>query len=163
MDKMALAIEKRTEVKPIKVDLTCGKCGGIFERNTDRVLTTYPPQYSYKCNKCGEIVTASKIFPTIEYEEIEKIEENKKRHYISDDMTFVDYLKQIYGNELPEPVKILEAFCLLYGHENPDSERGILISAITEFCKNYYVILEENSRYLKNEEIINRNKDWRLT
>ena len=72
MDKMALAIEKRTEVKPIKVDLTCGKCGGIFERNTDIVLTTYPPQYSYKCNTCGEIITCSDIFPKIEYEEVEK-------------------------------------------------------------------------------------------
>ena len=154
--------EKRFDVKPIKIEAVCD-CGGVYEMNSNVVLATYPLKYQYKCNKCGKTTTSTEIYPKILHEKIEEIEENKKRHYISDDMTFVDYLKQIYGNELPEPVKILEAFCLLYGHENPDSERGILISAITEFCKNYYVVLEENSRYLKNEEIQNKNKDWRLT
>ena len=33
----------------------CPKCGGGMCRNEMVVLTSYPPQYEYSCNKCGYV------------------------------------------------------------------------------------------------------------
>lgn len=33
----------------------CPKCGGGMCRNNMIVLTTCPPKYEYKCNKCGNL------------------------------------------------------------------------------------------------------------
>lgn len=33
----------------------CPKCGGGMRRNEMVVLTSYPPQYEYQCDKCGYI------------------------------------------------------------------------------------------------------------
>ena len=33
----------------------CPKCGGGMCRDNTKVLTSYPPQYEYRCNKCGHI------------------------------------------------------------------------------------------------------------
>lgn len=33
----------------------CPKCGGGMCKNLMVVLTSYPEQYEYKCNKCGHI------------------------------------------------------------------------------------------------------------
>lgn len=33
----------------------CPKCGGGMCRNEMVVLTSYPAQYEYKCNKCGHV------------------------------------------------------------------------------------------------------------
>ena len=33
----------------------CPKCSGGMRRNEMVVLTFYPPQYEYKCDKCGYI------------------------------------------------------------------------------------------------------------
>lgn len=33
----------------------CPKCGGGMRRNEMAVLTSYPPQYEYQCDKCGYI------------------------------------------------------------------------------------------------------------
>ena len=38
----------------ITLDYKC-KCGGDFEYE-HRVLTSIPPQYPYRCNKCGKMV-----------------------------------------------------------------------------------------------------------
>ena len=35
--------------------LACEKCGGEMQRNNAKVLTTYPPQYEYRCKVCGYI------------------------------------------------------------------------------------------------------------
>ena len=33
----------------------CPKCNGGMCKDNMTVLTTYPPKYEYKCNKCGHI------------------------------------------------------------------------------------------------------------
>lgn len=33
----------------------CPKCGGGMCRDNSKVITSYPSQYEYKCNKCGHI------------------------------------------------------------------------------------------------------------
>ena len=33
----------------------CPKCGGGMRRNEMVVLTSCPPKYEYKCNKCGHV------------------------------------------------------------------------------------------------------------
>lgn len=33
----------------------CPECGGGMCRNETMILTSNPPQYEYKCNKCGHI------------------------------------------------------------------------------------------------------------
>ena len=33
----------------------CPKCGGGMCRNEMVVLTSYPPQYEYQCDKCGYV------------------------------------------------------------------------------------------------------------
>ena len=34
----------------------CPKCGGNVRKNLSLVLTSYPPQYRYDCEKCGHSV-----------------------------------------------------------------------------------------------------------
>ena len=36
----------------IKTEIECPCCGDIIYKNLDLVLTSYPPQYTYKCPKC---------------------------------------------------------------------------------------------------------------
>ena len=31
----------------------CAKCGGGVRRKEDYILTSFPPRYLYKCDKCG--------------------------------------------------------------------------------------------------------------
>ena len=161
--------EQKFDVKPVKIEAVCD-CGGIYEINSNVVLATYPPQYQYKCNKCGEITTSTEIYPKILHEKIEEI--NNKRTYIPDDLNFTYFLNRIYGSELPSSYKILETFCLLYSSE--DNERGILVKAIKEFTEEYENLkeeyqklseqcnaLEEECQNLKNK-ISKQPKDWRL-
>lgn len=62
-------IIKETKMVPYRQELNC-YCGGEFERmNPDIVLTTYPPQYQYMCNKCGNRITDSEVYPKIVYKE----------------------------------------------------------------------------------------------
>ena len=35
----------------------CPECGGGMCKNLTTILTSLPPQYQYKCNKCGRIET----------------------------------------------------------------------------------------------------------
>ena len=161
--------EKRFDVKPIKIEAVCD-CGGVYEMNSNVVLTTYPPKYQYKCNKCGKITTSSEIYPKILHEKIEE-KINDKRTYIPDDLNFTYFLNRIYVSELPSSSKILETFCLLYSSE--DNERGILVKAITDFAKEYENLKEEYQKLseqcnvlekeCKNLKIkITRQPDWRL-
>ena len=33
----------------------CTECGGGMCKDLTKVLTSYPPKYEYRCNKCGHI------------------------------------------------------------------------------------------------------------
>ena len=41
-----------------KVDVKCPECGQPIYKNITIVLTSYPPQYQYKCFACGWTGTA---------------------------------------------------------------------------------------------------------
>lgn len=62
-------MEIRTFVKPVKVEMSCPRCGSGRMLPGDTVLTTYPLQYPHECNSCGYTETYRKIYPYIEYEE----------------------------------------------------------------------------------------------
>ena len=149
MNKTAVAVEKRTKVKPIKVDLTCGKCGGIFERNSDIVLTTYPPQYSYKCNKCGEIITTSDIFPKIEYEEIETI--NIPNQEEKEPMkTFNEIMAgKFFSHDVA--LKILNFYRNYYHAEDNNTVEGILAHAINEILPIYCMLAKIDLEQIKGD------------
>lgn len=66
-------IEKK-EAKTYIVRLYCNNCGNEME-STGVVLTSYPEQYPYECPNCGSKITANERFPKIEYQEIEKDDE----------------------------------------------------------------------------------------
>ena len=60
-------MEKRVEVRPIKVMLMCDKCGTEMKRSGGMVYDTYPCQYPYYCEKCGFRTTSMTIYPYLEY------------------------------------------------------------------------------------------------
>ena len=63
-------ITERQEVKTYVVNAMC-ECGGKLNRDPDApVLTSYPPQYSYICDKCGKSVLLTAFYPSIQYEEL---------------------------------------------------------------------------------------------
>lgn len=37
----------------LKTDIECPVCGAPVYKNTSIVLTSYPPQYQFHCEKCG--------------------------------------------------------------------------------------------------------------
>lgn len=61
-------MERSRQVDTFEVSLYCDKCGGEMKRSApDVVLTTWPPQYAYICNDCGEEFITSKAYPYIRY------------------------------------------------------------------------------------------------
>ena len=36
----------------IKTEIECPNCGELIYKNMSLVLTSYPPQYTYKCPNC---------------------------------------------------------------------------------------------------------------
>lgn len=61
-----------TPVKPVMERMMCC-CGGELKRTKDAVtITTYPPQYTHKCNKCGILRQFYDIYPRITYEEAQQ-------------------------------------------------------------------------------------------
>ena len=40
------------------VDAACSKCGGQLYINDSVILTSYPPQYQYVCQTCGNVETS---------------------------------------------------------------------------------------------------------
>lgn len=63
-------MEKRTEVKTVKVELACEDCGkGTMEPvPLAMVLTTNPPQYLHKCTECDvQIHITGTTYPYMEY------------------------------------------------------------------------------------------------
>ncbi len=58
--------EKETEVKPVSVALEC-ECGGNM-KYTNKELTSYPPKYPHKCEKCEKVENAiGRAYPYIKY------------------------------------------------------------------------------------------------
>lgn len=45
----------------------CSKCGSDMVIDDTHILTTYPPQYSYECSKCGNIETDWVIYNKSQY------------------------------------------------------------------------------------------------
>jgi len=37
----------------IRTDIECPECGALIYKNISLVLTSYPPQYQFHCEKCG--------------------------------------------------------------------------------------------------------------
>lgn len=51
--KSAIAYEPNPEYSEPMYQ--CEQCGGGMCKNNHIVLTSYPPMYLYKCNKCGHV------------------------------------------------------------------------------------------------------------
>lgn len=62
--------EIETEVKTYRIRLMCDECDGGEMKPTGICLTSIPPQYPHKCDKCGhEETVRGKTYPTIEHRE----------------------------------------------------------------------------------------------
>ena len=61
--------------------MECQLCGATMVRTPDKILTTYPAMYEYKCPKCGHI----------QYQHVEVINSDYA-HYVSESL-----------NEKPDP------------------------------------------------------------
>ncbi len=63
-------MEKRTEVKTVKVELVCDSCEeGVMVACGDAALAHDPPHYPHGCTKCGERdVVEGKTYPYMVYE-----------------------------------------------------------------------------------------------
>lgn len=81
-------MEKKVNVKPIKVYLICDNCGTEMERPDDLVLATYPPQYNYACPKCGRTETSTQGYPYIDF--VEEGEFDVLEHIDNVDNTLID-------------------------------------------------------------------------
>ena len=66
-------MEKRVEVKTYMIYKECPICrkGIMLSDETDPIRLTDPPQYKYKCNKCGWESWSLEHYPRREYEPIE--------------------------------------------------------------------------------------------
>ena len=63
-------MEKDRPVDVYEVHLFCDKCGGLMKpTNPNVALLTYPAQYGYYCEKCGDSMTSFIKYPYIRYEE----------------------------------------------------------------------------------------------
>lgn len=68
--------EERYEVKPYKVFLFCD-CGGLMIQKDGLTLDTYPQRYGYICNNCKTSITSVKQYPYIEYDILEKVDDEE--------------------------------------------------------------------------------------
>lgn len=64
-------MQKRTEVKVFKTELLCDACKVEMKR-LPYALMSAPPQYDYECPECKEKIRTTKVYPTLEYIEIEE-------------------------------------------------------------------------------------------
>lgn len=65
-------IKKKFVCTPVLVKAFC-ECGGEFEPG-GLALTSNPPQYSYRCSKCGKEVFLTETYPHLEYETGKELE-----------------------------------------------------------------------------------------
>lgn len=62
--------EIKKEVRTFMTSLQCD-CGGEYIYDHSRpVMLTLPAQHPYTCNKCGNKITSTGIYPQIEYEDM---------------------------------------------------------------------------------------------
>lgn len=61
-------MEEIIEVKTVKIDYKCPKCGKGYLRPTGVCYSTNPPMFPHKCNNCdyGETFE-NKTYPYIDY------------------------------------------------------------------------------------------------
>ena len=53
---------KETKIEEIYLqNIVCDKCGEIMQ--STEVLTSYPPQYVYRCKKCENKIVSFESFP----------------------------------------------------------------------------------------------------
>ena len=65
-------MELSNEVRPIQINYVCDECHtGNMLRYGNLRLDSFPPQYPHECNFCGHRQNFSKIYPIIEYRNIE--------------------------------------------------------------------------------------------
>ena len=77
-------------VETFQVYEVCEKCGkGVYVRDGDTVLTSYPPQYRHKCNKCGDIKLFNIEYPYIIHEAKTTIEVKQFIYYL---IFFIKYI-----------------------------------------------------------------------
>jgi hypothetical protein len=68
-------MEEVKEVKPMRVDYKCPNCETGYLRPTGMCYSTSPPQYPHICNNgCGYGGTFNKIYPYIDYKEVDVME-----------------------------------------------------------------------------------------
>lgn len=64
-------LTKKVEVKCYMTMVYCRHCGAPLHRS-NTVLSSYPEQYQYFCNRCGlDSITSTVQYPKISYEEVE--------------------------------------------------------------------------------------------
>ena len=59
---------KRTEVIPVREEISCRKCKGKYEMVPETLMTN-PPKYKYICKGCGHIITLNEQYPRIVYKD----------------------------------------------------------------------------------------------
>lgn len=69
-------MEMVAEAKVLIVEMVCDECGkGTMRPHGDDILSTYPPQYPHKCDKCGCEKTYHTYYPKFKYIPIESLRE----------------------------------------------------------------------------------------
>ncbi len=56
----------RTEIMTFMNESFC-ECGGIY-KFSGMILTSIPPQYPHKCDRCGNIENLAESYPQIQHE-----------------------------------------------------------------------------------------------
>lgn len=54
-------------MKSVQIDYKCDYCGSGYMRPTGIMLTSYPPQFPHRCNKCGVSMTFVEEYPIARY------------------------------------------------------------------------------------------------
>lgn len=61
--------EAWTRMDTFKVDAICPKCKGLM-KPTGTILTSLPPQYVHRCEKCGFEENLNEMYPKIVHKPI---------------------------------------------------------------------------------------------
>lgn len=86
-------MEKKVNVRPVKVYLMCDECGINMERPDNIILTSYPPQYNYVCPKCGRTETSTQGYPYIDF--VEEVEVDIIQHIEDLDNILIDLNEEL--------------------------------------------------------------------
>lgn len=66
------------KVQAVTIDYGCDKCGSGFMRYTGLSLSSHPPQFVHRCNKCGYEETYRESYPHIEYRTVDSPEPQRE-------------------------------------------------------------------------------------